>query len=74
MPNPHTGIGNKIKSFQKRHFRLKMSASDKLHCEIRVCYLIYVFFGVYVLLLHDDHHMNVGVHIRPKSIPCTVYN
>jgi len=25
-----------------------------------------------VLLLDDGHH--VGVHTRPKSIPCTMYN
>jgi len=28
-----------------------------------------------MLLLHNGHHMNVGVHnTTPKSIPCTVYN
>ena len=46
MPSPHTGIGDKTESFQKMSFCIKMSASDKVQCEIRLCYLISVFFSM----------------------------
>ena len=46
-----------------------MSASDKVQCEIRLCYLISVFFGkLYYFFITVI--MNVGMHTRPKSILC----
>ena len=57
--------------FPKSHFSTQKSASDKIHYKIRLS----VYFRFIVLLLHNGHHMNVGVHnTTHKLILCTVYN
>ena len=68
MPSPHTGIGDKNESFQKNVILYK-KCPRRTKFSVEFVYVTwFLFFRWIVLLFHDSHHMNVGMHTRPKLI------